>query len=192
MTRKILAVLLSTTFALAACQANNSADNNTMAADDLNAMSANDMGATDMNAAGTVNAADQAFLTEGMKGDNAEVAVGQLVQQKGSTQGVKDLGKMLADDHGAHKQQLATLAQQNGVPVTDDISDEGKALQTKLSGLSGAAFDKAFLDAAVENHKKDIAKYEEAAKGTGPVADMAKQTVPTLKKHLETAQSLQK
>ncbi len=192
MTRTILALLLSSTFALAACQNNSAADNNALAADDLNAMTANDMTATDMNAVGTASAADQAFLTDAMKGDNSEVALGKIAQSKGASQGVKDLGSMLVTDHGAHKTQLAALAQQNGVVVTDDVMDEAKTLETKLDGLSGAAFDKAFVDAAVEDHQKDIAKYEQQAKGTGPVAEMAQQTLPTLKKHLETAQGLQK
>lgn len=194
MNRTILALLLSSAFAVTACQ-NNSTNDNAAATDDLNAMTANDMGAADMNAtnaAAPVSAADQAFLTDAMKGDNSEVALGRLAQQKGASQGVKDLGSMLESDHGAHKQQLATLAQQSGVATTDEIKDEAKTLQTKLNGLSGAAFDKAFVDATVEEHEKDIAKYEQEAKGTGPVADMARQTVPTLKKHLETAQKLQK
>jgi putative membrane protein len=127
-----------------------------------------------------------------MKGDNSEVALGQLAQQKGGSQGVKDLGSMLVTDHGAHKTQVAALAQQAGVAVTDDINDEAKTLKTKLDGLSGDAFDKQFVSAAIEDHKKDITKYTAEANGTGPVADMAKQTLPTLKKHLATAQGLQK
>ncbi len=193
MTRTIVALLFSTTLALSACHNTSNADNNTLAADDLNAMTANDMnGAADMNAVGTASAVDQAFLTDAMKGDNSEVALGKIAQSKGGSQGVKDLGSMLATDHGAHKTQLASLAQQNGVAATDDIKDEAKALETKLNGLSGAAFDKAFVDATVEDHKKDIANYEKEAKGTGPVAEMAQQTLPTLKKHLATAQGLQK
>jgi putative membrane protein len=46
--------------------------------------------------------------------------------------------------------------------------------------------------ATIEDHKKDIAAYEKEAQGTGPVAEMAQQTLPTLKKHLEAAQKLQK
>ena len=136
---------------------------------------------------------DTAFVTEAMKGDNSEVALGNLAQQKGSSSGVKDLGKMLATDHGAHKQTVAALAQKANVPVTDDLKDEAKAEQTKLQGLSGAAFDKEFVRATVEDHQKDIAKYEQEAKsGDAQTAAMAKQTLPTLKKHLQTAQALEK
>src|SRR4051812_19094198 len=52
--------------------------------------------ATDTAAAASSQAA--AFLTDAMKGDNSEVRVGQLAQTKGSSQGVKDFGKMLESD----------------------------------------------------------------------------------------------
>lgn len=193
MNRTMLAVLLSTAFALSACGNHNAADNNMAGADDLNATVSNDMNsAADMNtaAAGTV---DSAFLTDAMKGDNSEVALGKIAQSKGASQGVKDLGTMLVTDHGAHKTEVAAIAQQNGVAVTDDIMDEAKTLETKFNGLSGAAFDKAFVNAAVEDHQKDIAKYEAQAKsGDATTAALANKTLPTLRKHLETAQKLQK
>ena len=147
-----------------------------------------------MNGATTSSGAiDTAFVTEAMKADNGEVALGNLAQQKGSSSGVKDLGKMLATDHGAHKQVVAALAQKANVPVTDDLKEEAKAEEAKLQGLSGAAFDKEFVRATVEAHQKDIAKYEQEAKsGDAQSAAMAKQTLPTLRKHLQAAQALEK
>lgn len=147
-----------------------------------------------MNGATTSSGAiDTAFVTEAMKADNGEVALGNLAQQKGSSSGVKDLGKMLATDHGAHKQVVAALAQKANVPVTDDLKDEAKAEEAKLQGLSGAAFDKEFVHATVEAHQKDIAKYEQEAKsGDAQSAAMAQQTLPTLRKHLQAAQALEK
>jgi len=42
----------------------------------------------------------------------------------------------------------------------------------------------------VADHKKDIKEFEKQAKGSDDVASFAKDTLPTLKKHLQTAQSL--
>lgn len=188
MTRTTLALLLSTAFALAACQNNAStANNDTLAVDNLTVENA------DLGNMPSTAAVDAAFLTEAMKGDNSEVALGKIAQSKGSSQGVKDLGAMLVSDHGAHKTEVATLAGQAGVPATDDLTDEAKTLETKLNGLSGADFDKAFVDAAVEDHQKDIAKYEAQAKSSDPqTAALANKTLPVLKKHLESAKALRK
>lgn len=180
--------------ALTAC--NRSEDNaasNDIAMD--NATTTDDMNGSAMNDTGMTNASlsadEQAFVTEAMKGDNAEVQIGQLAQAQGGSAAVKDFGSMLATDHGAHRGKLADLATSAGMSATDEPSAEGKANLAKLKGLTGAAFDKAFKAAMVEDHKKDIAKYEKQTSAASPaLASLAKDTLPVLKKHLSTAQSL--
>jgi putative membrane protein len=166
--------------------------------------SAADTTATDTtaNAAVTPAAADTPvasshaaqFLTEAMKGDNSEVKLGKLAQEKGESQGVKAFGKMLEDDHGKGKEQVEQVAKALNVATTDEITPEADAESAKLQGLSGDAFDKEFASYMVDDHKKDIDKFQQEAASSDPaqVTDLARQTLPTLKKHLQTAQSLQK
>ena len=142
----------------------------------------------------TADAHTTQFLTDAMKGDNSEVRVGKLAAEKGATQGVKDFGTMLVNDHGAHMDKVATLAKSMNVPVTQETKAEADEVYKRLQGLSGAEFDKAFVDAMVKDHKKDIASYQEEAKSSdpAPVTGLAEQTIPTLQKHLDTAEKLQK
>ena len=134
---------------------------------------------------------DSAFVTDAIKGDNGEVAIGQLAQSKGQSRAVKDFGKLLVSDHGAHKQELVSLAQTAGVPVTEEPTDEGKANLEKLKGLRGTEFDKQFKTMMVEDHTKDIAKYEsQASTGDAQTATLAQKTLPTLRKHLDAAKAL--
>ena len=173
--------------ALAACNNNaggNNAADNTLAVDNL-VVENSDLATT----AATGNI-DQAFLTDAIKGDNGEIALGQMAQQKGASQDVKDFGQTLVTDHTNAKQQAAALAQQAGMTVPDGMKDEQTAEQTKLEGLTGAAFDKEFARFSVDAHQKDIAKFQQQANGTGPTADLAKQTLPVLQKHLQVAQGL--
>lgn len=134
---------------------------------------------------------DTAFVGEAMQGDNAEVAIGRLAVAQGASQSVKNFGKMLVDDHGAHKEKLKALALTAGLPVTDDPSAEGKSNLEKLQALRGDAFDKQFKTMMVEDHTKDIAKYEKQAESNdSETAALAKETLPTLRKHLEAANAL--
>lgn len=150
-----------------------------------------DDGAAMDNSATGATALDTAFVTDAMKGDNGEVAIGNLAADKATSSAAKDFGRMLATDHGAHKQKLAVLAATGGVPATDEPSDEAKANLAKLKDASGPAFDKEFARLMVEDHQKDIAKYEkQASSGDPQTAALAKETLPTLRKHLQVAQGL--
>ena len=58
--------------------------------------------------------------------------------------------------------------------------------------LQGAAFDKAFAQHKVMDHKKDIAEYKKASTKGDDAGQNAKDSLPVLEKHLQMAQSLQK
>lgn len=135
--------------------------------------------------------ADQHFLKEAIQGDLSEVKMGQLAQQNGDSQDVKQFGQTLQQDHGQHLQQAQQMAQQMGVtPPTQPDAKQTKMYE-RLSKEHGARFDKAFAKAMVKDHKQDIAKYEKQAKKKDQLAQFAEQTIPTLQKHLQIAQSIE-
>jgi putative membrane protein len=141
-------------------------------------------------AQGAVAAPGKAFVKKAMEGDNSEVSLGKLAEQRGSSTGVRDFGHMLQMDHSMHKDKLAALAPTVGAKPTDDMPLMAKMEHQKLEGLSGPAFDREFAKDMVKDHTNDIADYEKQARGHGPTADLARDTLPTLHKHLATAQHL--
>ena len=175
---------IGTMLVLMAC---NKSDTAEMNAEDA-AVADNAGAIADTTKAGTI---DAAFVAEAMQGDNSEVAIGELAQAEGTSQEVKDFGKLLVADHGAHKQELRSLAETAGLAVTDEPSAEGKANLEKLKTLSGAKFDDQFKSMMIEDHTKDIAKYEkQAASGHAQTAALARKTLPVLRKHLDAAKAL--
>jgi putative membrane protein len=122
--------------------------------------------------------ASQKFLTEAIEGNYAEVEMGRLAQQNGQSAEVKSFGQMLATDHASANEKALEAA---------------KTLQvTPPVGPNAAAFDKAFAQHMVMDHKKDIAAYDKQAKKNDAAAQYASGALPTLRKHLETATSLEK
>lgn len=137
------------------------------------------------------NRADQAFLKKAIEGNLAEVAVGKLAQEKGSSDGVKSFGRQLETDHSAANEKAMSVATSLNVTPPTEPSKQQKQVYEKLSKLSGAAFDREFIKDMVADHKKDVAEYEkEAKRQNDPVASYANETLPALKTHLQTVQAL--
>ena len=132
----------------------------------------------------------QDFIKDAIQGDNSEISLGQLAQQKAGDAKVKDFGKTLVSDHTMAKQEASTLAKTLGVTPSDEPTAEAKEEQDKLSKLSGADFDKEFASYMVDDHKKDIQEFQDQAKANDQTSALANKQLPTLQKHLQMAQAL--
>jgi len=136
--------------------------------------------------------ASQKFLTEAIEGNYAEVEMGRLAQQNGQSPEVKSFGQMLVTDHSSANDKALEAAKTLQVTPPAGPNAKQKADTSKMAKLNGAAFDKAFAQHMVMDHKKDIAAYDKQAKKNDAAAQYASGTLPTLRKHLETATSLEK
>jgi putative membrane protein len=89
-------------------------------------------------------------------------------------------GRDRAANQGAQGGDLSTARQQM------------EQTQQKLESVSGAAFDRAYLEEMVNHHQHDIQEFERAAQSDNPqVRAFAERTLPTLRQHLQQAQQLQ-
>lgn len=134
------------------------------------------------------------FFEEAAIGGMAEVELGKLASQKATSAEVKQFGETMVKDHSAVNEQLAKLAQQDGVALPTEVDAKHKKLKDKLAKKEGADFDKAYIDEMVKDHKKDISMFQkEAKKGDNTqLKNFAAQTLPKLQEHLKMAQQIQK
>ena len=147
-------------------------------------------GAKATHSSASMTTADTTFAREAARGGMAEVKLGQLAEDKGSSQSVKDFGKRMVDDHSKANDQLKSVASSENMTLPDTLSAKDQATYDRLSRLSGTAFDKAYMRDMVSDHKTDIAAFEREAKdgrNTG-IKDFASQTLPTLRDHLKQAE----
>lgn len=146
-----------------------------------------------VSAASAADTASQKFIKEAIEGNLAEVKMGELAQKKGQSDGVRSFGKMLVDDHSAANEKAKMVASQIGAAAPTEPNNKQKAMYDKMSKISDKTFDREFAKEMVTDHKKDISEFEkEAKKKNDPAATFANDTLPTLRKHLETAQGLTK
>lgn len=146
-----------------------------------------------MGDTGALSGFTKQFLEKAMQGGQAEVMLGQMAAERASDADVKAFGRRMVQDHGKANTELTSLATQKGWTPPVDPLGEHKAAQQKLEKLSGAEFDRAYMQEMVKDHEKDVSLFEQA---TRQVQDpelraFADRTLPTLKQHLEQARSLQ-
>jgi putative membrane protein len=134
---------------------------------------------------------DATFLKTAICIDLAEIDAGTLAQQKGSSDAVKQFGSMLIADHTKDRDMVIGLAKKMSIEVPSAPSTEDQATAKRLADLSGAAFDKSFAEEMVKGHKAAIALYTDKSGDSGSsLASYAKDTLPTLQKHLDEATKL--
>ncbi len=136
---------------------------------------------------------DAVFAKKAAEGGMAEVELGKLAADKGTAPEVKAFGQRMVDDHSKANDQLKGIAGQESITLPTDLNAKDKAEKARLSKLSGAAFDRAYINHMVMDHKQDIADFKkEATSGQDDaIKNFAAQTLPTLQDHLKQAQDAQ-
>jgi putative membrane protein len=135
-------------------------------------------------------AADNSFVTKAAQGGMAEVKMGQLAVERASNPKVKQFGQRMVDDHSKINDVLKTTAVQKGITVPTALTAKDQATVNHLSKLSGPAFDRAYMQDAVKDHRADVAEFQKQANsGDDPeFKTFASKTVPTLQGHLKMAE----
>ncbi|HLJ64579.1 MAG TPA: DUF4142 domain-containing protein, partial [Stellaceae bacterium] len=144
-------------------------------------------------AADTKNTMNDRFVDKLARDGQSEVEVGQLAQQKASSPAVKSFAQRLVSDHEKANQQLMSIAGKEGIAVPSTDKPENDPMRTKLEGLQGAEFDRAFVEAQIADHKKDIQYLEREEKEVKDpaLASFIRQTLPVMESHLKMAEELQ-
>src|SRR6476660_7525982 len=135
---------------------------------------------------------DQDFVTKAAQGNSAEVELGKIVADKSKNPSVKQFAQMMVKDHTTALNELQELAQTKNLNFNDDLPDDAKALQTKLSSDTGKQLDKDYMDGMVEDHQKDVQEFTDKSQNAKDpdVKQWASKTLPILQKHLEKAQQI--
>jgi len=138
---------------------------------------------------------DREFAEETAKGGMAEVKLGELAVERASNPDVKKFGQRMIEDHRMANKEFMTIAKKKEFDLasaTKELTGKDKELYDSLSKQTGADFDKAYMKAMLEDHKKDVAMFESMSKN-GKDEDLkafATKTLPVLREHLKMAQEI--
>lgn len=158
------------------------------------AVNSNAMNSNAMNSAaiGAVPTDVNGFMTRAAEGGLAEIETSRLAVSKAQNAEVKQFGQQMITDHTRANNELKTLAGKKNITLPTEVDAMHKAMATKLSGLSGAEFDKEYMRGQVEDHERSVALFQaQADNGADAEAKaLAAKTLPNLKMHLEMARKI--
>jgi putative membrane protein len=93
--------------------------------------------------------------------NKADIETGLLATKRATSKEIRDFGRMLSDVHTAVRQQGGELAKKLAVvpvlPKGDQSAEQHAAVMARLGKLSGAEFDRAFLQHEQAFHAAVIA-----------------------------------
>ena len=137
---------------------------------------------------------DSTFVMEAAVGGLMEVQSGQLAQQNGMSQRIKDFGSMMVRDHEKANQELMSLASGAGMTLPTALPADKQKHMDEMKNMKGKSFDNHYADMMVNDHQKTISLFEkQASSGTNPqLKTWASNTLPVLKAHMDSAQALKK
>lgn len=135
---------------------------------------------------------DKDFLKEVASGGLMEVELGKLAEKNAENPRVKKFGAMMVRDHQKVNDELKTLATSKNVALSDQMENKHRDMVEDLQKKQGEDFDKAYMKGMVEDHEKDVDKFQKVAEdGKDPeVKTFAAKTLPTLLMHLDSAKSV--
>jgi putative membrane protein len=131
--------------------------------------------------------------------DTVDIDAGKLAAEKSSNPKVKQFAQMMVTDHTSVNKKATALAKK--LKLTPEQSDTSRSLKAdgdknleKLRGLSGAEFDKAYIDNEVAYHEAVIKAVTDTLIPNTKNAELKKlleSAGPVFNSHLTHAKELQ-
>lgn len=144
---------------------------------------------------GKISRADEKLITEIAQANLAEISSGKLAKDKSQNDEVKSFAQKMVDDHTKALDELKQLAQAKGVTLPTEPDRQQKAMEKRLSSLSGDKFDKQYLEQAGDRSHKDTHKLLKQASTRAQDADLknyASKTIGVVESHQQMAEETER
>jgi putative membrane protein len=137
---------------------------------------------------------DEDFIKDVAQASRIEIESSKLAMTKAHNAEVRAFAEKLVKDHTATSEELQNLVKSRGVQWKDDDPrfKEKKQKHESLQRLTGAEFDKEYLEDMISDHEATIAMFAKYSLNASDTAlkSFADKTQPALREHLKMARDL--
>ncbi len=131
--------------------------------------------------------------------DNVDIDAGKLAASKATDPKVKEFAELMVRDHTSVNEQATALAKKLNVTPEESAASKGlksggDKMMKKLKGLSGAAFDKAYVANEVTYHQQVLDTIDKTLIPNAKNAELKsllESVRPVIASHLDHAKQLQ-
>jgi putative membrane protein len=126
-------------------------------------------------------------------GDLYEIQSSQLALEKSRTEAVRSFAQMMIEHHRMTTKQVTDAAKTAGLaPAAPALEPDQATMIAQLQGLSGSAFDRAYIDQQKTAHQKALALHQTYARsGDAPALKAAAAgAVPIIERHIAALRAL--
>lgn len=134
------------------------------------------------------------FAVKAANGGMMEVQLGEYASKNATDKSVKGFGAMMVKDHSKANDELKGIATSKNIALPAAVGQDMTDKMNDLMKKTGKDFDKAYMNAMVDDHKDDISEFQKEADNSkdSTMKNFAAKTLPTLQKHLNDAQAIVK
>lgn len=109
---------------------------------------------------------DKSFMETASQGNVAEVELAKLALKKTQNPDVRAFAERMIKDHQMLGEKMAPYMAQAGVKPSISLNTVHQHLYNKLNGLSGADFDKQYMEAMDKDHHTDLNEFRKEINST--------------------------
>jgi len=137
------------------------------------------------------NDKDSKFMMNATEIQMELISLGKLAQRKGTSDHVKELGKMMEDDHTKILVEIQAMAHSKSDSISTSDSKDSRDAYEELDNKTGNEFGKAYSKMVVDHHKDAIKLFEDAASDSNDeeIRNWASSQLSGLKTNLQHAEA---
>jgi putative membrane protein len=138
-----------------------------------------------------LSSGDRKFVEKAAVDGMAEVEMGKLATSKATDPQVKQFAQRMVTDHSKANDELKSVAGGKGIQLASGPDKKHQKDMDEMSKKDAKKFDHEYMEMMVKEHKKDVSEFEKQSKSAKDpdIKAFAAKTLPTLKEHLQMAQS---
>lgn len=150
-----------------------------------------DRGDRDRKKSGNINK-DRKYIQNIDAHHNMEIALGELAQERGGSEAVKDFGRRMVRDHTSLRQQWLKMISDNGMKFKSGMGPNHREKLDYLEKFKGGEFDREYMTLATKHHRGYLSYFRKEGRGanSAPVRERVNSALPILEQHFQLAKEI--